>query len=174
MLRLALVALLLLGGCRQKRDLSQYTQEDPKSGLVSSLNVGDAKLAGQLRGGFHQVEAGGWRWTAGKFAVELRPPFASQTRGAILRLTGNLPEVLFAKTGPIEISAKLNGKALGSQAYRTAGEVAFATDVPAALMGAEEIVVEFATNKPLEPNTFPNDGRELGLIVSNITLETKK
>lgn len=174
MLRLLLVALLLITSCRPKRDLSQYTQEDPKSGLVSNLIVGNPKLAAQIKSGFHQVEEGGWRWVAGKFVVELRPPFASQKLGATLTLKGSLPEVLFAKTGPIHLRAKLNQTELPKLEFTKVGDFLYQVDVPASALSSDQILVEFTADKSLPPNTFPNDGRELALIVTSISLDTKK
>ncbi len=174
MLRLLFVALLLVTSCRPRRDLSQYTQEDPKSSLSSQLTLGNPKFAGQLKSGFHEVEEGGWRWVAGKFVVELRPPFASQKLGATLTLKGNLPEILFSKTGPIQLSAKLNQTQLPKLQFKKVGDLLYQVDVPAFALAADQILVEFTADKFLPPNTFPNDGRELALIVTSISLDTKK
>ncbi len=174
MLKLLLIGLLLLGSCRPRRDLSQYVQEDPKSNLVSRLRVADPKYASQILEGFFQVEEGGWRWVTNKFKVELRPPFASQKLGARLELKANLPDVVFSRTGPITLSAKLNQTVLPSQTFKSTGEVLYAVDVPPAAMAADQIVVEFSTDKFLPPNTFPNDGRQLAFIVTAISLDTKK
>lgn len=174
MLRLLLVCLLVMASCRPRRDLSQYTQEDPKSQLTSNVSMANAKHEAQLKSGFHQLEEGGWRWVAGKFVVELRAPFASPKLGAVLTLNGNLPEILFARMGPVALTAKLNNTILPTQAYKVAGEVVYKVDVPPQALAAEQILVEFSTDKPLAPNTFPNDGRELALIVSSISLETRK
>jgi hypothetical protein len=174
MLRLLLVCLLIATSCRPRRDLSQYTQEDPKSQLTSNVSVANPKHEAQLKSGFHQLEQGGWRWVSGKFVVELRAPFASPKLGAVLTLTGNLPDILFAKTGPIVLNAKLNNTPLPAQPFKAAGEVVYKVNVPAQALAADQILVEFSTDKPLAPNTFPNDGRELALIVSSISLETKK
>jgi hypothetical protein len=174
MLRVLLVALVLVSSCRPRRDLSQYTQEDPKSALVSHVVVGNPKVAAQLKSGFHHVEEGGWRWAARKFVVELRAPFASQKLGASLTLKGSLPEILFSKTGPVQISAKLNQTELPKQQFTKAGDLLYRVDVPAAALSADEILVEITADKALPPNTFPNDGRELALIVTSISLDTKK
>lgn len=174
MLRLLLVVVILTTSCRPRRDLSQYTKEDPKSSLTSSIEVGNPKHAAQLKSGFHNVEEGGWRWVAGKFTVELRAPFASQKVGATLTLRGNLPDVLISRTGPIQLSAKLNQTQLAAQPFKTAGDIVYKVDIPPAALSADQILVEFTSDKFLPPNTFPNDGRDLALIVSAISLETKK
>ena len=174
MLRILLAALLLVTGCRPNRDLSQYTQEDPNSQLVATLPIGNPKFEAQLKSGFHQIEEGGWRWAASKFVVELKAPFASQKVGATLTLKGSFPEVLYSKTGPVQLSAKLNTTALPALSVKQAGDFVYQAEVPAKAFSAEHTIIEFTTDKFLPPNTFPNDGRELALIVTSISLETKK
>jgi len=173
MLKLLLPALLLITSCRP-RDLSQYTVEDPKSKLTARVKAGNPAHAGQLKDGFHQIEEGGWRWATHKFTLELRAPFASQKLGATLELYGNIPEIVTTRTGPIQITAKLNSLQLPAQSFKTAGDFMYKVDVPPAALSADQILVEFTTDKFLPPNSFPNDGRELALIVSSISLETKK
>ena len=104
----------------------------------------------------------------------MRPPFASQKLGATLTLKGNLPEILFSKTGPIHLSAKLNQTELPKLQFTKVGDLLYQVDVPAAALSADQILVEFTADKSLPPNTFPNDGRELALIVTSISLDTKK
>lgn len=174
MLKLLLAAALLMSACRPRRDLSQYTKEDPKSNLSAKLEASDTTHAAQFLSGFHQVEPGGWRWASNQFTVELRAPFASQKLGATLTLKGNLPEILFSRTGPIQLSAKLNQTPLPAQVFKSAGEVVYTVDIPPAALSADQILVAFTTDKSLPPNTFPGDGRQLALIVSTISLETKK
>ncbi|WP_031499941.1 hypothetical protein [Bryobacter aggregatus] len=170
MLRL-LFALLWLASCRPQRDLSQYVIEDPGSKLSARLNLVDPA---QLKSGFYQLEEGRWRWVASHFSVELKTPFASGRSGAILRLRGNLPEMLFAKTGPITLSAKLNGTALPSVTFRQAGDALYEAELPPAALESESILVHFSTDKALPANASSGDGRELALIVTSIALETKK
>ena len=173
-MKLVLLSLLLFSSCRPRRDLSQYSQEDPRSNLVSTIAIGNPQFASQLKSGFYQVEEGGWRWASGTFTVELRAPFASQKLGAILTLKANLPDILYSKTGPIEMSAKLNQTKLPKMLFDKSGEAIYKVEISPAAMSADQIVVEFKTDKFLPPNTFPNDGRELAMIVSTISLETKK
>lgn len=174
MLRILFAALALITSCRPNRDLSQYTQEDPNSNLVATLPIANPKLEGQLKSGFHQIEEGGWRWAASHTVVELKAPFASQKLGASLTLKGSFPEVLYSKTGSIQLSAKLNTTVLPALSVKQAGEFVYQAEVPAKAFTAEHTIIEFTTDKFLPPNTFPNDGRELALIVTSISLETKK
>ena len=173
MLRLAL-SLVLLASCRPKRDLSQYVEEDPRSRLSPRLALGNPLTEGQLKSGFHQLEEGRWSWAASHFSVELKPPFASQQRGATLTLKGNLPEMLIARTGAIVVSAQINKTTLPPMTFRQAGVLMYQADVEAASLLGGPVIVTFTVDKFLPPNTIPGDGRELALIVSSIALETKK
>lgn len=174
MLKILLPALLLVVSCRPNRDLSQYTVEDPDSHLVATIPIGNPKFEAQLKSGFHQIEEGGWRWAASKFVVEIKAPFASQKLGATLTLKGSLPEVLYSKTGPIQLSAKLNSTVLPPLKFKQAGDFVYEVEVSAKAMTASHILIEFTADKFLPPNTLPNDGRELALIVTSISLDTKK
>lgn len=167
-------ALLVCCACRQDRDLSQYTVEDPKSSLTSVIEAGNPRHASQLIAGFYQIEEGRWRWASNKMQVELRPPFASQKLGAKLGLYGNLPDIVVGRIGSISIRARLNGLELPAQTFAKPGDFYYLVEVPPTALATEKILVEFTTDKALPPNTFPNDGRELALIVSSISLETKK
>jgi hypothetical protein len=172
LVRLLLASLLILG-CRPNRDLSQYVQEDPNANITARLSMADAKHESQLKEGFHNLEENRWRWAAGTFKVELRTPFASQKQGATLKLQANLPEIVLAKTGPIQLTARIQGTSFQQTQYKQAGPLLFSAEVPAALCNADSVLVEFSTSKSLPPNTFPGDGRELALIIESITLETK-
>jgi hypothetical protein len=174
--RAALLLLLALAvsACRPRRDLSQYTIEDQKANLLSELNLGNPAHAVQLKSGFHQIEENAWRWTEPKFTVELKAPFAGQKVGATLLLAAAVPDILILKSnGPVTIAAKLNGAPLGQQTYPKAGPVDFRADVPAAMLRADTLLVEFTITPGLAPNSFPGDGRALGLIVSKVALEKK-
>lgn len=163
----------LVWGCRPRRDLSQYTAEDAKANLLPEVNLGDPSQAGQLKSGFHQIEEGAWRWTEPKFVVELKAPFAAQKIGATLVLKGVAPDVLILKTGPITVSAKLNGAELGKARFEKAGPVELRLDVAPQLMRAETLLVEISSEPGLPPGSFPGDGRSLGLIVSSVGFERK-
>lgn len=165
--------LSVVAGCRPRRDLSQYTVEDAKANLLPEVQLGNPAHAGQLKSGFHQVEEGAWRWTEPKFVVELKAPFAAQKIGATLVVKGAAPDILLMKTGPITLSAKLNGTELGKATYPKAGPVELRLDVPAQLMRAETLLVEVNSTPGLPPGSFPGDGRSLGLIVSSVGFERK-
>ncbi len=168
-----LAAWVGVAGCRPRRDLSQYTVEDAKANLLPEVNLGDPAQAGQLKSGFHAIEEGAWRWTEPKFVVELKAPFAAQKIGATLVVKGSAPDVLILKTGPITVSAKVNGTEVGKATYPKAGPVELRLDVPPQVMRAETLLVEVSSAPGLPPGSFPGDGRSLGLIVSSIGFERK-
>lgn len=168
------MALLVVGSCRPRRDLSGYTVEDAKANLLSVVNLGDVKHERQLKGGFHQIEEKAWRWTEPKFSVELKAPFAGQKIGAVLVVKGAAPDILLMKTGPITLSAALNGVGLGEQRFDKAGPVELRLDVAAAALRAETLIVEVTAKPGLPPGSFPGDGRALGLIVSSVGFERKQ
>lgn len=175
MLRIFLLALVFLTtACRKDRDLSQYTVEDKTPRLATLIQMSDPKAAPQVKEGFHQLEDNSWRWTEGRFSVDLRPPFGAVQSGAVLRLKGSLPDLLFSKTGPVTLQALIGQTRLTGVTLRQAGDANYETLVPAALLDQDPVRVTFVLDKFLKPNTLPGDGRELGLIVTEIGWETKK
>lgn len=169
-----LLALVLLASCRRERDLSQYTIEDPAAHLPSTVALGNAAQQAQLLGGFHQIEEGRWRWTAKEFAVSLKAPFAAGQAGAVLELNGSLPELILSKTGPVTLAARIGGQTLPGVTFTTAGDAKYSVAVPPALLAQSPVRVDFTLSKALPAGTIPGDGRELGLIVSEIGLKTPK
>lgn len=171
-----LLACLLFAatGCRKDRDLSSYTEEDKTPRLATLIQMSNPKTVPQLQEGFHQLEANSWRWTQGRFVVTLRPPFASPKIGAVLHMKGLIPEVVFSKVGPLRLHARVGEIDLPALTFSKAGDAYYETLVPAALLAADSVRVTFVLDKFLKPNALPGDGRELGLIVSEIGWETKK
>jgi hypothetical protein len=175
LLRILLACLILAAtACRKDRDLAQYTQEDSTPRLDTVIAMSNAKSVPQLLEGFHQLEANSWRWTQGHFAVTLRPPFASPKTGAVLHMKGLIPDVVFSKVGALRLHARVGETDLPAVTFSKAGDAYYETLVPAALLAADSVRVTFVLDKFLAPNTLPGDGRELGLIVSEIGWETKK
>src|SRR5947209_9176076 len=75
--------ILTIGGCKRKKR-PQAGSEEPVTGLATVLNTADPRVAPQLIRGFHTVEGNAWRWTAGEFAVMLKPPAGADQKGATL------------------------------------------------------------------------------------------
>jgi hypothetical protein len=175
LLRVLIAFVLILSvGCRKDRDLTQYTVEDKTPRLATLVHMSDPKTVPQLQEGFHQLEANSWRWTQGSFSVLLRPPFASPKSGAVLHMKGLIPDVVFSKVGPLRLHARIGEIDLPVVTFSKAGDAYYETLVPATLLAADSLRVTFVLDKFLKPNALPGDGRELGLIVSEIGWETKK
>ncbi|HTQ54984.1 MAG TPA: hypothetical protein VMI94_11025 [Bryobacteraceae bacterium] len=169
-------ALLILGlifiptACKRHRRVTVQTVEEAPA-LASVVATADSQAATQLVSGFYGIEQNAWRWTAGKFAVVLRPPRSASTRGATLQLKFALPEVAMAKMKGVTLSASVNGTALPPETYTHAGPYTYARDVPAALLGGEIARCDFSLDKTVPPTA--SDRRELGFVVSLIGLQAK-
>jgi hypothetical protein len=167
----ALAACLALAGCRSKQKVKVQATEEEAPALASTVHVADPRVASQLITGFYGIEGDSWRWTAGKFAVLLRPPRTGAKNGAILQLKFALPEPIIGALKMVSVSATLNGTTLPPQSYTQSGEYTYARDVPPNLLGGEAVKVEFALDKALPPSG--SDQRELGLVVSSVGFEPK-
>lgn len=133
--------------------------------------MGDPGAQPQLVKGVYGIESGTWRWTAGHFSILLRSPLASSQHGATLSLALTVPDVILQKLGPVTLTASSAGKKLKSETYSKPGSYTFDADVPGALLGNETVTIDFDLDKSLPPST--SDSRELGLIVSAVSLESK-
>lgn len=166
-----LAACLALAGCRSKQKVKVQATEEEAPALASTVHVADPRVAAQLISGFYGIEGDSWRWTAGKFAVLLRPPRTASKTGAILQLKFALPEPVIGALKTVSLSATINGTAFPPQSYTQSGEFTYARDVPPNLLGGEAVKVEFALDKALPPSG--SDQRELGLVVSAVGFEPK-
>jgi hypothetical protein len=166
----ALVAVGIAPGCRYKRTPKEriaINDGEP----VSLLSVADPRAEFQLTKGFWTVEGGAWRWTMKNFTVTLRPPAGSAEKGAALELKFTIPDVMFNRVGAMTVDAHVNGQDLGPEKYPSAGVFSYKRDVPAALLGAPAVAIDFSVDKGLPPSD--QDTRELALIVSSIGLLPK-
>jgi len=161
-------ALLWLALACSRRPETPATIE-PSQQDAAVIRTADAQAAGQLLAGFHQIEQDAWRWTAHEFSVRLRTPAGAATRGALLSVQFALPEAVFAKTGPIVLSAQVNGAALPPQRFDKAGPQVFSAAVPAAALSGETVRADFTVDKFLAAGEA--DQRELAIIVSRVGLE---
>ncbi len=161
---------LLVTGC-QKRPATPATVEGPAP-LASVVRTADPAQASQLIAGFHQIEQSAWRWTAHEFSADLRPPVGSAAKGAMLTLQFALPEAVFAKTGPVTVSAKVNGSPVTPQRFDKTGPQSYSAAVPASALTGETVRAEFAIDKFLAAGEV--DQRELAVIVSSVGLEPVK
>jgi len=163
---------MLISACkrRDKKIAVQQTDEDSAT-LATMVFMGDPKTAPQLLKGFYNIEQNTWRWTAGQFAVALRPPRNAAVRGAILHLKFVFPEAVQSKLQSISISATVNGNPLSAEAYTKAGEQEYTREVDRKLLAGDAVNVEFTLDKFLAAGTV--EQRELGIIATSAGFEAK-
>ena len=169
-----LTLFLALSGsaCKGKHDriTVQNEEEDTAPRLASTLPMNDSKNAAQLLTGFYSIEDNAWRWTAGKFSVRLRTPPAARQSGATLSFSFTLPDVVIQKDKNLTLAASINGMALKSVAYNAPGTQVFSADVPASALAADNVTIDFALDKTMQPQ---GDQRQLGVIAISVGLVGK-
>lgn len=146
------------------------TIEQPAA-LASTIQMADPLIKVQLVNGFHEVEGGVWRWTRGRFAVNLRPPVSASTRGADLVMKFSIPEVVIKMNKDVTVNVTVNGERLPPAAYHAVGDQVLKLSVPASALTGDAVRCEFVLDKTMPPS--PQDQRELGVIVSSIGLQKK-
>lgn len=158
-------------GCKRSRPVPvQVTEEEPPQ-LASIVHVADPRVSSQLVSGFYNVEQNSWRWTAGRFAVVLRPPTTSPKRGATLQLKLVVPDAVLEKVKAISLGAELEGKRLPRESYTQAGEFTYTREVPPELLQKPAVKITFDLDKFLPAGSV--EARELGIIVTSIGFELK-
>lgn len=155
---------------RERKIRVQQTEEDAAV-LNSVARMGDPRAAPQLLKGFYAIENNSWRWTAGTFAVALRPPRNAMLNGATLHFRFALPEAILSKVKSVTLSASVNGTALAPETYTKTGEFDYSRDVDAKLLAGEAVNVEFRMDHFVPAGAI--EDRELGLIASSAGLEPK-
>jgi len=168
---LVLTALLLVpAACKRSQPRADATIEEAPL-LQTMLQMGDPNAVPQLIRGFHDVEAGAWRWTMGKFAVTLSPPPNASESGAKLIVRLMAPEAVIKKLGSVKLSASVDGVALPEETYAKDGQYVYSQDVPAQALAKRVVTVEFTLDRFLPPGEA--DQRELGLVVTAVGFEPK-
>lgn len=147
-------------------DVAQY-QPVVHSASFAMRNV---DTAGQLAGGIYAVEGNAWRWTAGDFGIVLAAPRGTSSKDAHLAFAFSIPDVIIRRTGPITLSACVNGSQVGAATYSTAGSEKFSAIVPAALLRESPVAVDFHLDKRIPSGVL--EGRELGVVAESVGLET--
>jgi hypothetical protein len=158
--------------CKGKHSRVTVQNEEPDTGprLASTVLMNDPHAAAQLLSGFYAVENNMWRWTAGKFSVQLRTPPAAPS-GATLALSFTIPDVILQKLKNIRVSAAINGMELKSQEYDTPGPYTFSAEVPASLLTGESVKVDFTVDKTMRPDG--GDKRDLAIIANSVGISPK-
>src|SRR5690242_16265577 len=97
----------------------------------------------QLAAGIYNVENRSWRWTEGNFSIVLATPDQASRRGADLMLAFSIPDVVMRRTGPVTLTAYLNGAEVGTTTYRTSGTQRFSAPIPPDLMKQSPVAIDF-------------------------------
>jgi hypothetical protein len=163
--------LLPITACERQRRSKVVTVEEEPAPLASVIHTGDPRSAIQLVKGFHEIEQNSWRWTRGEFAVTLRPPDGSATKGATLDLRLTVPDPVIQHLKSVTLSARIGSVVLEPQAFSTPGEYNYKRDIPASVLTGEAVSVDFSLDKFLAAGVA--DGRELGVVVTSIELISK-
>ncbi|HEY2843677.1 MAG TPA: hypothetical protein VGJ09_08510, partial [Bryobacteraceae bacterium] len=143
---LAVLLTFAAAGCKRAAKHSQSGED-----LISVVAMDDPHADFQLVSGFYSLEGNPWRWTAAKFSADLKPPAGAGQNGARLELKLNVPDVLIQQIGAITLSATANGVRLAPQKFAAAGDYVYAADVPADVLRAGSVTVDFSTDKAIPP-----------------------
>jgi hypothetical protein len=138
---------------------------------VSKIEIADVTTTNQLLSGFWLLESNSWRWTARKFSVALQPPDGAETRGAILSLHLYIPDSQIELLGPMTLQAATEGESLDPEIYTKGGSYTYTRELSKELMTTSVLPIKFVLDKALPADK--SDGRELGVIVTGIELQTK-
>jgi hypothetical protein len=161
--RLFVVGLLLSGfvcsSCTRKR----YGQQP-----LSAIRMSDPRGVPQLNYGFYHLESNLWRWTGRYFGVYLQPPKGSDRAGAVLTVTLFFPEDAMEELGPVTLRTWSDHCVLGRRTFRKAGSYDYTIEIPPRLCLTNVLPLDFSLDKAIPPR--PEDGRELGAVVSYVGL----
>ncbi len=134
------------------------TKGDARAFFLAESRLSGAAPGVRLERGWHELEYGASRWTAGQFSVSLDIP--RTLTPATLRFLFQIPDVLAARRPLTVLSAAVNGSRLPPLEFATPGEQEYAVTIPSVAEGRLEIA--FEVNAAV---TIANDERELGVQV---------
>jgi hypothetical protein len=170
----ALILALSTSGCEGKVPQTPVANEGQKVATtpVSVVRMNDQSAGAQLLSGFYGVENNAWRWTAGKFSVLLLTPPAARQSGATLTFAFSIPDGVIEKLKRITLTASVNGTAFGPTVYTKPGQQTYTAGIPASLLSADTVKIDFALDKTVAPSGA--DIRPLGIIASSVGLSPKQ
>jgi hypothetical protein len=124
--------------------------------------MADSGNTSQLLGGFYQVEDKSWRWVARNFSVALKPPLRAGKQGGRLTVRFYISGDELQETGPLTLTATIDGKSVGEETFSDAGSHEFTRKLPAQTMDTNILPVQFSFDKGFVPT---GDNRELAAVV---------
>jgi hypothetical protein len=164
-------ALLFATACHRKDKVRVETDEGPPHPSMF-VSVSDPKTAPQLLDGFYGLEGNSWRWTAGHFSVLLGAPPVAARNGGVLKLDMTIPKPLIDLVKTTTLTVRIHGEKLPPESITQPGSFTFVRDVPPSLFDGDPVKVEFSLDRYIPAGKV--DTRELGLIVSSISMEPSK
>src|SRR5262245_4445592 len=120
-----MAATAVFASCKRHERIRLEPTEEVVPQLASVVHTADPQSALQLLKGFHEVEQNSWRWTMSKFAVTLKTPPGSASKGATLRLQFTIPEAVTQRVGAVSLTARAGGSPLGAEKFEKPGEHAY-------------------------------------------------
>lgn len=155
--RITLLCLsLALSSCHRRHKPHSPTTE---------ISIGSAAAKDRILGGVYQGTPG-WKWTARSFSVLLDVP--PRDEKIYVELDCTVPEELVRATGPVVLTAKVNGIEAGKQRYESPGRYRFSHVVPDQALERSPAEVQFALDKSAPDS---GSGHELGLIAVSTALK---
>jgi hypothetical protein len=147
----------LTTGCERDSDPVSSARDQRFFCLLRSP-VFDRGWTVALLEGWYPMEAGHFRWTARRFSARLEA--AAPCRCRELTLDFFLPE----DRAGVTLRARVNGRELAPQTFRTGGECRYRQPLPPDAVTGTVAEVEFTVDTRVPPKT--GDQRELGVVVS--------
>ena len=136
---------------------------------LSTIATADPAAAPQLRAGFHDIEESRFRWTAKQFRAVLRGPGPGHG-GARLRIALFVPASALASAPSITLRCKLDDyddDHPEPATYSKAGAYVYERVLPK--FAYETAHVDCTLDHAIAPGAL--DGRELGVIVNELSIE---
>ncbi len=131
--------------------------------LLRSRYLGGVPMATMSKG-FHEIENRAWAWTARRFSLRIaRVPQGSRR----LRIPIVFPDVAFAKTAALQITASWNGQPLARVRFQAPGDLVYESEIPQP--AGESAEVDFELSAAMPPDE--QDKRERGLIIHLAALQ---
>ena len=101
--------------------------------------------------------------------MTLGMPARRDARTASLTLRFYLPESLIQKLGPLTLTAKLDGRLVAREVFQQAGPHELVSHLESWTLDPRANTFHFSLDKCAEAS--PSDKRQLGIIVSSISLD---
>jgi 2-polyprenyl-3-methyl-5-hydroxy-6-metoxy-1,4-benzoquinol methylase len=154
----------LTAGCTDASDPVSLDRDERAFCLLKSEYGGLANI--ELLQGWHPPEGTGWRWTGRQFSV--RADVKDLRLARVLRMKVFVAEELSPAGDPVVLSIRANGRELTPACFEKPGVHTLVRMLDVSTEG--DLYLEFRLNRALPVD--PEDGRELGVIVSSLVVDS--